>query len=475
MTDSQKLLAEYAKNGSEPAFRELVGRYVDLVYSTALRLVGGDTHRAQDVSQTVFVHLARQAHRLPNAVMLGGWLHRDACHVAATTMRGERRRQAREREAVQMNALQDHAQAGLAELAPILDEAIDQLGAEDRTAILLRFFEECDFRAVGQALGSREDAARMRVTRALEKLHVLLKRRGVTFSVAALTSALASEAVTAAPAGLAGTMAATAMAGAAASQAGLTFLETLGLSKLKLGLISALVLAGLATPLALQHRAQAKLRQENQSLREQIDQLAGLAAEHERLSNLVAQARNLQPASTPPSAELLKLRNQAGLLHVAERDNARLKAEQDTLVQRLQAAEPAAAETISNREQRVLSVKTDFAQALGQSVQIYGAHHQRQLTTIAEAVSYALLEDEIRAAAESNGFGPEQFELVAKELPPVSEPPVLMLREKQPCRQSDGTWVRVYVDTACGVQTPTSTNGDFTAWEQPRWPSHTAP
>jgi DNA-directed RNA polymerase specialized sigma24 family protein len=83
MTESQKLLAEYVGKGPETAFRELVSRYVDLVYSTALRLVEGDAHRAQDVTQTVFIDLARQASKLSSDSMLGGWLHRDTCFVAA--------------------------------------------------------------------------------------------------------------------------------------------------------------------------------------------------------------------------------------------------------------------------------------------------------------------------------------------------------------------------------------------------------
>src|SRR5258706_4665883 len=106
MTDSQQLLAEYARNGSDAAFREMVTRYVDLVYSTALRLVEGDTHRAEDVAQTVFVDLARLSRTLSHEVMPGGWLHRHTCFVAANTLRGERRRQSRERQAVEMNALQ---------------------------------------------------------------------------------------------------------------------------------------------------------------------------------------------------------------------------------------------------------------------------------------------------------------------------------------------------------------------------------
>ena len=196
MTDSQKLLAEYAKNGSESAFRELVARYFNLVYSTALRLVGGDTHLAEDVAQTVFIGLARKGRALSSEVMLGGWLHQHTYHVATKAVRAERRRQSREREAVEMNTLQDDSGANLRQVAPILDEAITQLGSEDRTAILLRFFEQRDFRAVGEALGSNEDAARMRVNRALGKLHSLLKHRGVTLSITALGTALTAEAVT---------------------------------------------------------------------------------------------------------------------------------------------------------------------------------------------------------------------------------------------------------------------------------------
>ncbi len=185
MNDSQKLLADYIKNGSEPAFRELVRRYINLVHSTAVRLVNGDSHLAEDITQTVFVDLARKARTLPPDVMLGGWLHRDTCFVAGTTMRGERRRHFRERQAVAMNIADDHTAANLALVAPILDEAINQLEPDDRTAILLRFFEELEFRAVGERMGSNEDAARMRVTRALDKLHALMTHRGAAFSAAA--------------------------------------------------------------------------------------------------------------------------------------------------------------------------------------------------------------------------------------------------------------------------------------------------
>ena len=262
MTDSHTLLASYARTGSESAFRELVSRYIDLVYSTAFRLVGGDAQSAQDVAQTVFVALAAKAGTLPKDVMLGGWLHQHTRFVAGKLMRTERRRQLRERQAAEMNAIEDHSQSNLAQVAPVLDEAIGQLDADDRTAILLRFFERKDFRGVGEALGSSDDAARKRVDRALEKLHVLLKHRGATLSAAALGTALATEAVTAAPVGLAGSVAGTALASAAAGGGAMSntfhFMAT---SNVKL-IGTVVVIAALSVPLVLLFNQNASLRRE---------------------------------------------------------------------------------------------------------------------------------------------------------------------------------------------------------------------
>src|SRR5689334_21176083 len=120
MTDSQKLISSYVQTGSETAFRELVERYLRLVYSTALRLVEGDTHRAEDITQEVFVDLARAAKTLSKEVILGGRLHRHTCFVSAKTMRGERRRQARERKAIEMNALEHELTTDFDQVAPVL-------------------------------------------------------------------------------------------------------------------------------------------------------------------------------------------------------------------------------------------------------------------------------------------------------------------------------------------------------------------
>ena len=184
--DTGKLLRTFAENGSEDAFRELVIRYINLVYSVALRRVGGDSHMAQDVAQTVFTDFAGKARSLSSGVQLGGWLHRHTCFVAANFTRNERRRQAREQIAVQMNTLSETHDADWKDVAPVLDDAIDQLDDTDRDAVVLRFYAQCDLRHVGTALGISEDAAQKRVSRALDKLRDLLVQRGVSLSVAAL-------------------------------------------------------------------------------------------------------------------------------------------------------------------------------------------------------------------------------------------------------------------------------------------------
>jgi len=310
MTDSQHLLAEYARNGSDAAFRELATRYVDLVYSTALRLVEGDTHRAEDVTQTVFVDLSHKARTLPPDVRLGGWLHRDTCLVAGHTLRGERRRQSRERQAAEMNALQNHSQADFSQVAPLLDEAINGLGEADRTAILLRFFEQQDFRAVGQALGSNEDAARMRVTRALEKLEEFLKRRGVTTTAASLGVVLAANAVQAAPVGLAVTIStAAALAGATATiatQAAMNWINIKSVSTI----VAAAIVAATGTHL-VQHREATRLRDENQNL---IAERVRLTNERDAILSATAANKDEIERLQKNQTELLRLRGEVGLL-----------------------------------------------------------------------------------------------------------------------------------------------------------------
>ncbi len=315
MTNGERLLSEYVAHGSDSAFRELVSRYTDLVFTAALRLTDGDRHLAQDVAQTVFLDLARNARKLPREVMLGGWLHRHTCFVASKTMRSERRRQTREQHSVEMKALEDDSAEELARIASVLDAAINQLGEKDRAAILLRFFEKLNFRSVGEALGTNEDTAQKRVSRALEKLHALLRGRGATLSGTVLGTILAAEAVTAAPAGMAAMLAGTALASAGLASGGALFgSKILGLVSLKPAVIAALALGALAVPLLIQNRSIERLRQDNRLMHQQMGQSEQLAAENEHLSNLVFQANSAAVSDGAPSSELLRLRGEVGRL-----------------------------------------------------------------------------------------------------------------------------------------------------------------
>jgi RNA polymerase sigma factor (sigma-70 family) len=93
--DDHELLAEFAGTNSESAFATLVGRYVNLVYSTALRFTG-NSHHAEEITQAVFIILSRKAGKLSPRVVLSGWLYQVARFTAANFLKGEIRRQHRE-------------------------------------------------------------------------------------------------------------------------------------------------------------------------------------------------------------------------------------------------------------------------------------------------------------------------------------------------------------------------------------------
>ena len=466
MSDSAQLLTEYIQHGSETAFRELVTRYINLVFSAALRLVGGDTQLAQDVTQTVFIDLARKARDLSSGVMLGSWLYQRTFHVATTFIRGERRRQNRERKAVEMNSLQDHTPNNLAQIAPFLDEAILQLATEDRTAILLRFFEQRNFRSVGQALGSTEDAARMRVSRALEKLEVLLKHRGVSLSAAALGTLLGAEAITAAPAGLAVTVSVAALAGTAAGTgSGLTLTKLLTMIKLKTTIIGALVVTGVAAPLEVQHHKLATLRGENNSLKQQAELAASLAAENEQLSNRLAETST--SANDTQIRELLRLRAEVAMLRrqtnelgKLEADNLRLK----TALAKAPPPAPDAEETDPAREQMKATgiAKMNDAKYLVLGCILFAQEHQDQFpANLDQAKPYV----DTKNITQTN-----QFELMYQgSIRDLAQPAsTIVLREKEAWMGLNGKWAKGYAFADGHAEVHVAQDGNFEPWERQR-------
>src|SRR5262245_45976052 len=99
MSTDLDLLRSYAEENSESAFTELVRRHIDLVYSAALRESNGDSSLAEDITQAVFVELARKAQRLVRHPALAGWLYTCVRQMTANVRRADVRRQRREWEA----------------------------------------------------------------------------------------------------------------------------------------------------------------------------------------------------------------------------------------------------------------------------------------------------------------------------------------------------------------------------------------
>ena len=252
-TPDRDLVRSYASEGSETAFRALVGRHVGLVFATALRQVG-DTGLAEEITQNVFVHLARKAPALAGHETIAGWLHRSAILESKARFRSEMRRRRREEIAAAIAETESAGRDPSEDLSPLLDEALLQLREADRLALVLRFLEERSLREVGNALGIDEDAARKRVSRALARVTEFFRSRGFALPSAGGAALLskATQAAPAVPAGLASSAAAAGLAaGGPASGLGLLLLSVMSLTKTQTALLcGVLVLAPLAWPSA---------------------------------------------------------------------------------------------------------------------------------------------------------------------------------------------------------------------------------
>jgi RNA polymerase sigma factor (sigma-70 family) len=446
MTPDCELLGRYVETRSEEAFAELVRRHVNLVYSAALRQVNGDAHLAQDVAQTVFTDLARKAAALARRGALTGWLYTSAHFAAAKVARTENRRRDREEKFMREPIPEPGPDAEWKQLRPVLDEAMHELKAADREAILLRYFENRQFAEVGARLGLNENAARMRVERALEKLRAVFLRRGVA-ATATLASVISANAVQIVPASLATTLTTASLAGTGVGT--ITLLKFMTVTNLKLGL-GALVIASATTALVIQHQTQEKLRTENESLTQQIAQLK---TDNENFSNQPANVSNLKKLPDDRLNELLQLRSEVGELQ-QQASEARQKA---------RVAEQKLATALSAKAQFALhqAATMSAAKQVGLAMRRFSIDHENQFPT-----NFLQLTNELGNSFTIQGIDVFSLDFVNAGAVSLDHPNMVALRERLARQAPDGTWSRIYGFADGSVQTATSNDGNFEAWEK---------
>lgn len=470
-SDAQ-LLRDYAALGAEAAFTELVHRYTNLVYSAALRQVESpDT--AAEIAQKVFVSLAGNAPslspRLAVDASLAGWLCRCARNLSLNFRRDEFRRQTREKEAMeQIISIPDIA-PDWARLRPVLDDAMSELNEPDYDTLVLRFFQNQDFRAVGAAIGVNDDAAQKRVSRALDKLRDLLSRRGINSTAAMLSVAISANAVQAAPTGLASTIAAAALVGTAVSTSTAIFATKAAfLTTFQKALVTGAFVAVAGAGL-FEARQAAQMREQNRRLQQEQAPLAAqiqeLQNERDDATNRLGWLAEETAANEQNNLELLKLRGQVAMLRKQAQELGELREEN----QRLQAAARDAAaqktgETDAQTQQRRIMIqKMDDARQGVLSFILFASDHQNQYpTNFDQVTSYA--NPDLEAHMETN------FDLVYSGLTTgITNPSsTVVLREKQASQSADGSWIKAYGYADGHAEIHSEPDGNFENWESQR-------
>ena len=321
--DDHALLQQFAADQSEAAFAALVDRHLPLVHSAALRRAHGDAHLAAEIAQATFIILARKAGDISAKTVLTGWLYRTTQYVAADALRQKLRRQQREHQAyMEATLTPNETNEAWQQLAPVLDEAMHALRTADRDAVLLRFFENKSLADVGAALGVTEDAARVRVNRALDKLRALLAKQGIKFGATAIATAVAANAVSAAPATLAASITTAVLTGTSLT------LATIAMTTLqKIAVTAALTvtIGGGLFAAKQAHDAQNAMRTLQAQQAPMAEQLQQLQAERDKATNRLAAIADELARANGNNSELLKLRGEATMLRNQARAVAQLK------------------------------------------------------------------------------------------------------------------------------------------------------
>jgi RNA polymerase sigma factor (sigma-70 family) len=329
MTDRRQdfdLLRRFARHGDQAAFADLVRCHLNLVYGTALRKLE-DESAAEEVAQNVFAALAHKAWQFAPDDSLPAWLHRTTLLESKQWLRGELRRRRREQTAGELGTTMKtpEEQTALLALVPLLDEALLSLPEKQRSALLLRYFENRSLREVGAAFGVGEDAAQKRVASALERVAHFFTRRGFKSASATATVAALQHTAVSAPAALVEPIIRVALQSAPAAVTGFTaFLSRLaGLTKTQTATLC-LVLAG--APIAWQwnqtHSAQRTASALRSTLEASRSQQEQQASQNDRLRSESARIESGLSSLAPQSAsrteeaarKLADLRNRASQL-----------------------------------------------------------------------------------------------------------------------------------------------------------------
>ena len=296
MRSDGDLLISFVEERSQPAFAELVERHVGLVFGAALRRTNQNVVLAEEVTQTVFIALAREAERLTRHGALAGWLYVATRHAASKALRTDMRRSRREQEIVAMQLMEsgDESEEAWTRIRSELDGVMDELSEADRDAVLLRFFEGRAFGEIGTALRVSEDAARVRVNRALEKMRGLLAKRGIRSTAAALGGLLAGNAAVASPVGLAASVTSVALVSAVGAAAGVSAAGAAGIfafmttTKLVTGVACVVAAVSLGTAvytrveIAETSRARLALEKDAEAARRRAVELTGRLGDAEK-------------------------------------------------------------------------------------------------------------------------------------------------------------------------------------------------
>ncbi|HEX3728382.1 MAG TPA: sigma-70 family RNA polymerase sigma factor, partial [Opitutaceae bacterium] len=282
--DDFDLLHRFSTEGSQDAFRQLVERHLGMVYASARRQVRSPD-LAQEVAQSAFLELAREAGRLQRGRPLGPWLYVVTHRKALDVLRRESRQRQRDQIAAEVAAI-NQASADWVRVEPLLDQAINELAEPDRQAVILRYFEDRSLREVGGALGVSDDAAQKRISRALERLRELLGRRGIAATTAGLATEITAHAAVSVPTDLAASI--SSVAAAAAAGTAVTSTSAIAMTLIQKSLIATLLFGAAAGVVLYQHQTIADQERAIGTLQSQIDDLRHQAHQSARSARAVA-------------------------------------------------------------------------------------------------------------------------------------------------------------------------------------------